>query len=41
MENLDGMNKFEIFKAYIENEKELRIKFLRSDWGGELISKDF
>jgi transposase InsO family protein len=32
---------FKIFKEMVENETHLKIKFLRSDNGGEFTSKEF
>jgi hypothetical protein len=32
---------FRIFKEMVENEMDSRIKFLRSNNGGEFISKEF
>ena len=32
---------FKAFKAFVENETDLKIKCLRSDRGGEFISNEF
>jgi hypothetical protein len=40
-EKLEALNKFKSFKTLVENEKETKIKCLRSDNGGEFISKEF
>ncbi len=41
MENSNIVEKFKIFKAYVENENELKIKCLRSVGGGEIILEEF
>lgn len=38
---LEALNCFKSFKASVENESDLKIKFLRSDGGGEFNSGDF
>lgn len=35
------LSKFKIFKPYVENQSETRIKRLRTDGGGEFLSKEF
>jgi hypothetical protein len=40
-EKSEALNKFKAFKTLVENEKETKIKCLRSDNGGEFTSKDF
>ena len=40
-EKSEAFEKFKIFKAMVENETYMKIKFLRSDNGGEFISNDF
>jgi hypothetical protein len=40
-EKLEALNKFKAFKTLVENEKETKIKCLRSDNGGEFTSKYF
>jgi transposase InsO family protein len=40
-EKLEALNKFKAFKTLVENEKETKIKCLRSDNGGEFTSKKF
>lgn len=37
-EKSEEFKHFKQFKAQVENEKDLKIKFLRSDRGGEYIS---
>ena len=37
----EAFEKFQIFKALVENELDLKIKCLRSDRGGEYISDEF
>ena len=37
----EAFKKFQIFKALVENELDLKIKCLRSDRGGEYISDEF
>ena len=37
----EAFEKFNIDKALVENELDLKIKCLRSDWGGEYISDEF
>jgi hypothetical protein len=38
---LEAFENFKIYKEMVENEMDSRIKFLRSDNGGEFISKEF
>jgi transposase InsO family protein len=40
-EQSEALNKFKAFKTLVENEKETKIKCLRSDNGGEFTSKEF
>ena len=40
-EKLEAINKFKAFKTLVENERETKIKCLRSDNGGEFTSKEF
>jgi hypothetical protein len=40
-EKSEALNKFKSFKTLVENEKETKIKCLRSDNGGEFTSKEF
>jgi hypothetical protein len=40
-EKLEALKKFKAFKTLVGNEKETKIKCLRSDNGGELKSKVF
>jgi hypothetical protein len=40
-EKSEAFEKFKTFKALVENETNLKIKCLRSDNGGEFISKEF
>ena len=40
-EKSKAFEKFEIFKAKVENETNLKIKFLRSDNGGKFTSNEF
>ena len=40
-EKLEAFNKFKAFKTLVEDEKEAKIKCLRSDNGGEFTSKEF
>ena len=40
-EKSEAFNKFKAFKILVENEIEAKIKFLRSDNGGEFTSKEF
>jgi transposase InsO family protein len=40
-EKSEALNKFKAFKTLVENEKETKIKCLRSDNGGEFTSKEF
>jgi hypothetical protein len=37
----EAFEKFRIFKARVENEMDLKIKYLRSDRGGEFTSNEF
>lgn len=37
----EAFEKFKIFKAMVENELKLKIKYLRSDRGGDFISYEF
>jgi len=37
----DAFEKFKEFKKMVENQKEKKIKILRSDIGGEYFSRDF
>jgi transposase InsO family protein len=37
----ESFEKFKAYKAFVENETDLKIKCLRSDIGGEFISKEF
>jgi transposase InsO family protein len=37
----EALNKFKAFKTLVENEKETKIKCLRSENGGEFTSKEF
>ena len=37
----EAFEKFQIFKALVENELDLKIKCLRSDHGGKYISDEF
>lgn len=39
--NDEAFDKFKVFKALVENEVDLKIKYLRSDRGGEYISDEF
>ena len=39
--NQRHLKSFKAFKAYVENERDLNIKCLRSDNGGEFTSKEF
>ena len=36
-----AFEKFQAFKAFVENESDRKIKCLRSDRGGEFISDEF
>jgi transposase InsO family protein len=40
-EKSEALNKFKAFKTLVENEKETKIKCLRSDNGGDFASKEF
>jgi hypothetical protein len=40
-EKSEAINKFKAFKTLVENERETKIKCLRSDNGGEFTSKLF
>jgi transposase InsO family protein len=40
-EKSEAFEKFKAFKAYVENETDLKIKCLRSDNGGEFTSNEF
>jgi transposase InsO family protein len=40
-EKSEALNKFKAFKTLVENEKETKIKCLRSDNGGEFTSREF
>jgi transposase InsO family protein len=40
-EKLEEINKFKAIKTLVENERETKIKCLRSDNGGEFTSKEF
>jgi len=40
-ENFEAFDKFTIFKNRVENESGIKIKFLRSDRGGEFTSNEF
>jgi transposase InsO family protein len=37
----ESFEKFKIFKALTETQTGKRLKAIRSDWGGEFISRDF
>jgi transposase InsO family protein len=40
-EKTEAFEKFKIFKALIETQTGKRLKEVRSDWGGEFMSRDF
>jgi hypothetical protein len=40
-EKIESFEKFKIFKALIENQTCNRLKVVRSNKGGELLSSDF
>ena len=37
----EEFEKIKVFKALVENELDIKIKFIRSDRGGEYISDEF
>jgi transposase InsO family protein len=40
-EKSETIEKFKIFKSLVENETDIKINCLRSDNGGEFMSKEF
>lgn len=40
-EKSEALEKFKVFKVLVENGKDLKIKCLRSDNGGEFTSNEF
>jgi transposase InsO family protein len=40
-EKFESFEKFKAFKSLVENENDLKIKFLRSDIGGDFTSYEF
>jgi transposase InsO family protein len=40
-EKSEALEKIKVFKAHVENEIDLKIKYLRSDNGGEFNSNEF
>ena len=40
-EKVESYEKFKIFKALTETQTCKRLKVVRSDWGGDFMSRDF
>jgi hypothetical protein len=40
-EKVESFEKFKTFKALTETQTGKRLKAVRSDWGGEFMSRDF